>query len=181
MAGGVEPQSLAQGSLQLLWPSLPTPRALINSVPREAKRREAAWASPVRVVLVTILPPHPTWLLSSMKGLLKSWWESIMWVSVGPGPLPAVWARGGTGLPMAKMVPGAGPQLQGPRLCVCMCACVFAVQCDSGVGKLVLGGSSFLFELGCKLLAGTGTVRVTPLPTSLQLKSPLGLYCCYSY
>ena len=26
---------------------------------------------------------------------------------------------------------------------VCMCACVFAVQCDSGVGVLVLGGSSF--------------------------------------
>lgn len=58
MVGGVEPQSLARGSWQLLWPSLPTPRALINSVPREAERREAAWAIPVRVVLVTILPPR---------------------------------------------------------------------------------------------------------------------------
>lgn len=61
MVGGVEPQSLARGSRQLLWPSLPTPRALINSVPREAERREAARASPVCVcvVLVTILPPRP--------------------------------------------------------------------------------------------------------------------------
>lgn len=33
------------------------PRALINSIPREAKRREADQSSPMHVVLVTILPP----------------------------------------------------------------------------------------------------------------------------
>lgn len=31
------------------------------------------------------------------------------------------------------------------------------------------------------LLTGAGTVRGPPPPTSPQLKSPLGLCCCYSY
>lgn len=179
MAGGVEPQSLARGSWQLLWPSLPTPRALINSVPREAKRRGAAQASPVRMVAGDYSPSHLAPELHEGAagepvgvhvGVSGTW---SLTCSLGWGGHRASHGQ--------EWCLEQALSWQGPRLCVCMCACVFAVQCDSGVGKLVLGGSSFLFELGWQLLAGTGTVRVTPLPTSLQLKSPLGLYCCYSY
>lgn len=84
-----------------------------------------------------------------------------MWVPVGPGRFLSCRLGWATGLPVAKSGAWSRPSWQGPRLCVCMCACVFAVQCDSGVGVLVLGGSSFLCELGWQLLASTGTVRVT--------------------
>lgn len=118
--------------LAALWPSLLTPRALINSIPREAKRREADQSSPMHVVLVTILPPWSYLAFQLPKGAAEE--------PVGPG-WSLSWA---TGLPMAKSGAWSRPSWQGPRLCVCMCACVFAVQCDSGVGMLVLGGSSFL-------------------------------------
>lgn len=41
------------------------------------------------------------------------------------------------------------------RVCLCLCSAV-TLLLDAGAG-----GSSFLFELGWQLLAGTGTVRVT--------------------
>lgn len=81
-----------------------------------------------------------------------------MWVPVGPGWSLSCRLGWATGLPVAK---SGAVSWQGPRLCVCMRACV---QCsvtlllDAGAGA---GGSSFLFELGWQLLAGTGTVRVT--------------------
>lgn len=104
--------------------------------------------------------PSPARLSSSLKELLKSQWGpscGCQWDLVGP--FPAGWA-GPQGFPWPKVVPGA--DLAGRDLdCVCACVLVSAVQCDSGVGMLVLGGSSFLFELGWQLLAGTRTVRVT--------------------
>lgn len=47
----------------------------LQSVPREAKRREAGRLSPLCVVLVTILPPCPIQVASSLQGLLQSQWE----------------------------------------------------------------------------------------------------------
>lgn len=68
-----------------------------------------------------------------------------MWVGVsGTYMVPFLQAGLGEaeGFPWPKVVPGAGCELAGTLpACVCMCACV---QCDSGVGKPVLGGSSFL-------------------------------------
>lgn len=84
-----------------------------------------------------------------------------MWVPVGPGWSLSCRLGWATGLPVAKCGAWSRPSWQGPRLCVCACVLVSVVQCDSGVGMLVLGGSSFLFELGWQLLAGTRAVRVT--------------------
>lgn len=152
-----------------------------QSVPREARGGKPMGPSSECALLVCSLPPDSAPAPGSLRGPLQGLWEWVTGVSLAPGPFPAgrVGAGGSGGLPRwggARLPRGQGH---------CLCACTSACLCAGHPGSLGSGaggeGTSPPSSSQGSPLTGAGTVRGPPPPTSPQLKSPLGLCCCYSY
>ena len=153
-----------------------------QSVPREERGGKPMGPSSACALLVCSLPPDSAQASGSPRRPLRGPWEWVMGVLLGSGPFPAgrVRAGGSGGLPLlgrsrAAPWPGAVSVCMHECLSVCGPPWLFGEWCWRGGDRALLPGA----RGHCSLALGQS--GGPPPPTSPQLKSPLGLGCCYSY